>query len=89
MKGHRRGPGSDASHLEVAGRPAGPKVVTSNEPPRLVLYGLAEIVELVDYSRTNTVRLRKQLPPPDITLKMGPVWFGGTIKKWLAERSAS
>ena len=57
-------------------------------PPVLVLYGLAEIVELVDYSRTNTVRLRKQLPPPDVNLKMGPVWFGGTIKKWLAERSA-
>jgi hypothetical protein len=88
MKGHRRGPGSDAKHLEVE-VPAGPKVAPSNEPPVLVLYGLAEIVELVDYSRTNTVRLRKQLPPPDVTLKMGPIWFGGTVKKWLAERSAS
>lgn len=85
MKGHRRGPGSDAGRLEAGD---GPKVEASNEPAVLVLYGLAEIVELVDYSRTNTVRLRKQLPPPDVTLKMGPVWFGGTVKKWLAERSA-
>jgi hypothetical protein len=50
---------------------------------------MAEIVELVDYPRTNTVRLRKQLPPPDVVLKMGPVWFGGTVQRWLAERNAS
>ena len=71
MRGPTRGPGS------LAALPA-PRAA---EP--LALYGLAEIAELVNYPRTNTVRLRRMLPPPDVVLRMGPIWFGPTVQAWL------
>jgi hypothetical protein len=68
MRGHTRGPGS--RHGRPA--PAGPP-----------LYGLAEIAELVNYPRTNKLRLRAQLPPADVELRMGPIWYAATIERWL------
>ena len=57
--------------------------------PLPTLWGMAEIAEMLDWPRTNTVRLRAILPPPDAVLRMGPIWTGDTINRWLRERSRS
>lgn len=55
------------------------------QPHPLELFGLAELMELTGHSPTNRVRLRALLPPPDFTLRMGPIWTGDTVRPWLRE----
>ncbi len=53
-------------------------------------YGIAEIAATLEVSTTlvSTWRKRGKLPEPDITLRMGPVWFAATIEPWIKERQA-
>lgn len=63
-------------------------------------YGVKEVADVLDVPQ-NTVqqwRRRKKLPPPDVELACGPVWFGNDvlqrgcgrcdygIESWLSER---
>ena len=55
-------------------------------PPRL--YGTAEIAELLDV-KPDTVRKwvhRGRMPPPDVQLAMGGVWYSDTVWSWIGDR---
>jgi len=52
------------------------------------LYGTAEIAELLDV-KPDTVRKwvhRGRMPPPDVQLAMGGVWYSDTVWSWIGDR---
>ena len=51
-------------------------------------YGIYEIAKALGENR-NTVAVwyrRGKLPPPDDTLRMGPLWHAETIEQWIDEQ---
>lgn len=51
------------------------------------VFDIAGVAELagVKVETVHQWRWRKLLPPPDVSLRRGPLWYETTIRHWLEE----
>jgi predicted DNA-binding transcriptional regulator AlpA len=58
------------------------------ERGRRNVYGIAEIAEALGARRQTVAQWynRGKLPNPTAILKMGPVWVGAKIERWIEEQ---
>lgn len=54
------------------------------------LYGIAEIADAIGEYRQTVAQWHKRgkLPPPTARLRMGPVWTGAAIERWIREQKS-
>lgn len=54
----------------------------------MTIYGIGELAEAIRMP-ANTVSQwykRGKLPPPTAELRMGPVWTGAKVERWIKEQ---